>query len=150
MSIQAYPVWWDTTLTIFNKYEDPVTQVVTWFKHVVVECFWKPTGNKVVINNVTIETDDIICRIKKNDAFLEKYVWITKPNDQMANYFTLSPGDIIVKGEVDDVINEYTSGKRSSDLLKKYRTLQGCMTIEEVGINIGEGRCNEHYFVKGI
>lgn len=145
-----YPVWWDTTLTIFNKYEDPITQVVTWFKHVVAECFWKPTGNKVVINNVTIETDDIICRIKKNDSFLEKYIWITKPNDEMANYFTLSPGDIIVKGEVDDDINEYVSGKRSSDLLKKYRTLQGCMTIEEVGINIGEGRCNEHYFVKGI
>ena len=145
-----YPVWWDTTLTIFNKYEDPVTQVVTWFKHVVTECFWKPTGNKVVINNVTIETDDIICRIKKNDSFLEKYIWITKPNDEMANYFTLSPGDIIVKGEVDDDINEYVSGKRSSEILKKYRTLQGCMTIEEVGINIGEGRCNEHYFVKGI
>ena len=145
-----YPVWWDTQLTIFNKYEDPQTQVVTWYKTVVSDCFWKYTGDKVSVNDVTIETNNIICRIPKQDNFLEYYQWVLQTNDAMANYFTLRPGDIIVKGEVADTINEYQSGKRSSDLLKKYKELQGCMTIEEVGINTGIGRCNEHYFVKGI
>ena len=61
--LPAIPIWWDTTLTIFNKYEDPLTQVVTWHKHILTKCFWKYVGDKVQINQVTLETNNIICRI---------------------------------------------------------------------------------------
>ena len=93
---------------------------------------------------------NIICRIPKDEAFIEKYKWIAKPNDEKDNFFTLGVGDIIINGEVTEDIDEYKSGSRSSDILAKYKQLQGCMIIEEVGINIDGGRCNEHYFVKGI
>lgn len=145
-----YPSWWDTTITIYNRYEDKQTNLVTWFRHKVDGAFWKYTGDKVVINNTVLETKNIICRIRKDDAFLEKHEWIAIPNDQMSNYFTLSQGDIIVKGEVNDEINEYVSGKRSTDLKKKYKDLQGCLEIQEWSNNTGGGRGNEHYFVKGI
>lgn len=145
-----YPSWWNTTITIYNKYEDSQTNVVSWYKHVVHGAFWKYSGNKVVVGNVLLETKDIICRIRKDSAFLEKHEWINLPNDMMANYYTLSQGDIIVKGEVDDTINEYQSGKRSSDLKKKYKSLQGCIEIQEWSNNTGGGRGNEHYYVKGI
>ncbi|MBO6272803.1 hypothetical protein J6O48_08505 [bacterium] len=145
-----YPSWWDTTITIYNRYEDKQTNLVTWFRHKVDGAFWKYTGDKVVINNTVLETKNIICRIRKDDAFLEKHEWIAIPNDQMSNYFTLSQGDIIVKGEVNDEIDEYVSGKRSTDLKKKYKDLQGCVEIQEWSNNTGGGRGNEHYFVKGI
>jgi hypothetical protein len=145
-----YPSWWDATITIYNRYEDKQTNLVTWFRHKVDGAFWKYTGDKVVINNTVLETKNIICRIRKDDAFLEKHEWIAIPNDQMSNYFTLSQGDIIVKGEVNDEINEYVSGKRSTDLKKKYKDLQGCLEIQEWSNNTGGGRGNEHYFVKGI
>lgn len=145
-----YPSWWDTTITIYNRYEDPQTNLVTWYRHVVSGVFWKYSGNKIVVANTVLETKDIICRIRKDENFLEKHIWITIPNDQMSDYFTLSAGDIIVKGEVDDIINEYVSGKRSSDLKKKYKSLQGCLEIQEWSNNTGTGRGNEHYFVKGI
>lgn len=147
--MNKYPVWWDTTLTIFNKYQDPQTQIITWYRTVLENCFWKYVGNKVHVNNIVLGTNDTICRIPKNDKFLERHEWIVQPNDSMADYFTLSPGDIIVKGAVNDTIDEYQSGYRSTDLLKKYKGLQGCITIDEVGINVGPGRCDEHYFVKG-
>lgn len=145
-----YPAWWDTTLTIYNRYEDPQTNIVTWYRHTVDGAFWKYSGNKVVVGNVVLETKDVICRIRKDDAFLEKFEWVQKPNDEMQNYFTLSEGDIIVKGEVSDTINEYTSGKRSSDLKKKYKALQGCIEIQAWSNNTNGGRGNEHYYVKGI
>lgn len=145
-----YPVWWDTQLTIYNKFIDPQTQIVTWYRTVVDNAFWKYVGDKITINDTVIETDNTIARIRKDDRFLPRHEWINKPNDEMSNYFTLGKEDIIVKGEVDDVINEYQSGKRSSDLVGKYKELQGCMTIQEIAINVGAGRCNEHYFVKGI
>ena len=148
--MNSYPVWWDTKLTIYNKYEDPQTHITTWFSNVVENSFWKYIGEKINIGNTVLETNNTICRIRKDDRFLEKHEWIALPNDKMAEHFTLSPGDMIVKGEVDDVINEYVNGQRSSDLLKKYKALQGCIVIDEVAINVGEGRCNEHYYVRGI
>lgn len=145
-----YPSWWNTTITIYNRYEDAQTNLVSWFRHVVDGAFWKYSGNKVVVGNVALETKDIICRIRKDERFKEKHEWIAVPNDSMSNYFTLSQGDIIVKGEVNDTINEYQSGKRSSDLKKKYKGLQGCLEIQEWSNNTGGGRGNEHYFVKGV
>lgn len=148
--MSKYPVWWDTTLTIYNKYEDAQTHVIRWYKTVVEKAFWKYVGDKVIVNKVVLETNNTVCRIRKDERFLPKHEWIAKPNDEMANFFTLAPNDIIVKGEIDDEIDEYTSGHRSSDLEKKYKNLQGCIRVEEVAINVGKGRCREHYFVKGV
>lgn len=144
-----YPQWWNTTLTIYNRYEDKVTQVVTWFRHTVENCFWKYTGNTVNIGQTILATKDIICRIPEQEDFLERYQWEQLPNDEMSDYFTISPEDIIVKGNVDDVIDEYTKGHRSTDLLEKYKRLQGCMQVEEVALNVGGGRNEPHYYVKG-
>lgn len=148
--MNSYGSWWNTTVTIYNKYEDAQTQLVTWYRHVVHDCFWKYSGNKVTIDDVVLDTKNIICRIPVNAEFLEKHEWIAIPNDQMHNYFTLSQGDIIVKGEVQDVINEYQPNTRSSDLKAKYKALQGCMEIQEWSNNTGGGRGNEHYFARGI
>lgn len=148
--MNSFGSWWDTTVTIYNRYENPQTQLVTWYRYVVDKCFWKYSGSKVTINDVVLDTKDIICRIRVNNAFLEKHEWIAKPNDEMSNYFTLAQGDIIVKGEVDDEINEYQANHRSSDLKAKYKALQGCLEIQEWSNNTGGGRGNEHYFVRGI
>ena len=146
----VYPEWWETTVTIFNKFKDPHTKVVRWYKTVVEGVFWKYVGDKITIGKTVLETNNIICRIRKDEKFLEKYQWVQMPNDEMENYYTLGKGDIIVKGEVNDIIDEYETGKRSTDLITKYKELQGCMSIEEIAINVGAGRCNEHYYVKGI
>lgn len=144
-----YGPWWDQTLTIYNRYVDPQTKVITWFRHVVDNSFWKYVGEKVHINNTIIETKDIICRIPKRDDFMEKYLWMELPNDEMSEYFTLGENDVIIKGDVDDEVDEYTTGHRSSDLVSKYKARQGCMTINRVAINVDGGRGNEHYYVKG-
>lgn len=145
-----YPIWWDTDLTIYNKYTDPQTQITTWYKTVVTNCFWKPAGNKVSIGNTVLETDNIVCRIPESDRFLPKFEWVNTPNDLMSDYFTLGIGDIIVCGNVSDTIDEYSSGKRSTDLIAKYKDLQGCIEIQQVAINTGLGRCNPHYYIRGI
>lgn len=149
MSKPGYPVWWDTTLTIYNKYTDSQTQVVTWFKNIVTDCFWKLQGSTVKVGEVELDSKSIICRIPKDNRFLEKQQWIQLPSEEMANYFTLAPGDIIVKGECEDIIDEYTSGHRSSDLLGKYREYQACVEVSEYSNNTGIGRNNEHYLARG-
>ena len=145
-----YAPWWETTITVYNKYEDPQTNVVKWYKQVVQGTFWKSTGNKVTIGDVTIDSNNIICRIREDERFREAYIWAQTPNDEKSNFFTLGRGDIIVKGEVDDIIDEYTKGQGSSALLAKYKMLQGCLQIENVSINTGTARNEPHYYVSGV
>ena len=145
----SYPIWWDTTITIYNKYEDKQTQLVRWYRHVIDKCFWKASNNKVSINDTVIDSSNILCRIPKQGNYLEKFDWVALPNDTMEEYFTLGQGDIIIKGEVDFEIDEYVKGKRSTDLLEKYK-YKGCMQIDQFSDNTGIGRNNEHYYVTGI
>ena len=142
-----YQTWWNTTITLYNKYEDPQTQVVRWFKHKIDGCFWSYTGNKVKINNVSLDTSSTICRIREDDKFLPKYDWEQLPNDVMGDYFTLGRGDIIIKGDISDDIDEYVSGHRSTDLLSKYGKYQECIEVGTIAINVGGGRNNPHYRV---
>ena len=144
-----YPSWWNETITIYNRYTDPISKLITWHRHVVVGAFWKNIGNKVMVDKIVIETDTIICRIRKDEEFLPKHEWVELPNDEMSNHYTLGRGDIIVRDRVDDEIDEYTKGYKATDLVNKYKNLQGCMTIDEVTINTDGGRGNEHYLVKG-
>lgn len=141
--------WWNTTITVYNRFEDSQTHIISWYKKIISDCFWNNVGNTVSINNVSLDTNSIIVRIPKNDAFLDKAQWINLSNDQRANYFTLGSGDIIVSGSVDDVINEYTDGHRSSDLLEKYKNLGQCMIIETYCNNSGAGRGQPHYRATG-
>ena len=145
-----YPEWWNTTITIFNKYEDTLTRQITWFKHVVDGVFWKDVSDKVELGGATLETNKIICRVREDASFKEKYLWVQEPNDKKADYFTLGQGDIIVKYSVDDSIDEYEEGHRSTDIIAKYKALQGCMEVDKVSVNVGGGRNNPHYRVEGI
>lgn len=146
----SYPVWWEDTITLYNRFEDSQTQVVSWYKTVLTDCFWHLVGSTAKAGETVLDTKSIICRIPKNDKYLDKYKWVQLPNDEMSAYFTIGLGDILVKGEVDDEIDEYVSGSRSSDLLTKYRAFQGCLEVTEFAINTGTGKNNEHYLVRGL
>ncbi len=105
---------------------------------------------KVTVGNTVLETNNIICRIPQQANFLSRYEWEAKPNDEKANFFTIGPTDILVKGSVEDSVDEYTAGHRSSDLLAKYKGLQGCLQVERYGDNTGPGRGLPHYHVIGV
>jgi hypothetical protein len=146
--VSNYPAWWNTTITVFNKYEDPGSRKITWYKTVIHNCFWKNTGNKIVVGETTLDTNATMCRIPRQDNFVEKYEWNSLQDK--SNHFTLGMGDLIIKGEVEEVIDEYQSGLRSSDILAKHKKLQDCMTIEQCAVNTGLGRGLEHYYVRGL
>lgn len=145
-----YPVWWDTTITVYNKDVNAVTGITTWYRHTVTNCYWQYRESKLKIDNVTLEASGVICRIPEDFMFIEKYAWAALTNERKASFFTLGVGDIIVKGEVSDTIDELTKGHRSTDVINKYKDLQGVMIIDSVQINVGAGRGNPHYHVRGV
>lgn len=147
--MSSYPIWWENTITLYNKHEDPVTNLVTWSRTVIEGCFVKNANNKVIINNTVLDTNVTIVRIRETSAYLPYMNWISTPNDKRSKYFTLHQGDIIILAEVDDIIDEYTKGKRSTDVMAKYKAYGKCLTITTHQENIGSGRVCPHYFVQG-
>jgi len=145
-----YPVWWDTSVTIYNKYVDPTTQTVSWYRSVVNNAFWKDVNDKVTIGDTVLESNKIICRIREDEHYKDKHLWISLSLQGKAKYFTLGQGDIIVKGIVTDEIDEYQKGKRSTDLVEKYKELQGCLEIQKASNNTGAGRGLPHYLAQGL
>lgn len=147
--MNTYPSWWDTTITLYNKFINPDTKEIEWFSHVIENCFYKHTLEKITVGNTTIASDTTVCRIRVNDLFINKTDWNQLTGDQKKEQFTLAVGDIIVAGKVDFDVDEYKKDQRSSDLVNTYKEWPGCFTIESVNINVGGGRGNEHYHVRG-
>ena len=141
------PPWWEKDITVYNRYEDKVSNVVTWYRHHLSNCFFAYEGNQLTIGSTVLETNTTICRIPQDKRFKERYLW--EELSDKNNYFTLGTGDIIVLGDVSDLIDEYASGHRSTDLINKYKDLQGCIRIQSVALNIGTARCIPHYLVRG-
>ena len=147
---KMYPIWWDSTVTVYNKYEDLTTNAITWYATVVPGCFWKYVGDDLSRDLTQEDAYDTVCRVPEHPLFRPNYIWNALSAAEKADYFTLNLNDIIIKGEVDDTINEYVQGHRSTEILEKYKKLQGCILIKEFAIDTGPGRCCPHYRVYGI
>jgi hypothetical protein len=148
--MSSYPLWWDQTITVYNKVTDTQTRVVTWHKHTIPNCFWHTRASKVQVGEVMLETDNIVCRIPKQKNFLEQYAWVNLTDEEKSDYITLGIGDIVVKGGIAEEIDEYTQGKRSTDLIAKYKRSQGCFEIQKCSFNVSTGMLNPHYHISGV
>lgn len=149
-----YPAWWESTITVYNKYIDPITRAVSWYPTTLRNCFWAYASLvsasmylKLSYLGIREATNTVICRVPKNEKFLEPGEW--KESQNKGDFFTFSQGDIIVRGEVTETINEYVDGSRSTDFIKKHKDLGNCIQINQLQVNVGTGRCLEHYYITG-
>ena len=153
MSNFPFP-WWDKTITIYNKIVDPTTSRISWQRTVVNNCFWKAENimfsmGRYGVSTIGVLTENktIICRIPADSRFVDKRTW--KELEDKTDYFTLANGDIIILGEVEDVIDEYTAGKRSTDLISKYKGYDECLEVDTYVNNVQTGVDLAHYRVVG-
>lgn len=145
-----YGQWWNSTITLYNKFKNPDDNKIYWYRHVIKDCFYNHSQNEIVVGQSKIASDVSVCRIRVNDSFKDKRSWNELNSSEKEQFFTLAPGDIIVADETEFEINEYEKGKRSSDMMAEYKEWPGCFTVKSVNINVGGGRGNEHYLARGV
>lgn len=98
----------DETVTVYNSYVDPITRYkvylptvlhgVSWFGNLVVDV---TTNGLISASKYYVRVPDYVDSSGKQ--YLTPKAFAKIPNDQMQFYWTLEEGDIIVKGEVDDI-----------------------------------------------
>ena len=139
-------MFWNRTITLYNKHEDEQTGLIRWYRHSLNDCFYKTTNNTVNVGGVQLQTDDNIIRIPKQPNYLSPEDWKNIPNDKKGEHITLRSGDLILLGEVLEEIDEYTQGKRSTDIIKKHSAL-GSVFIKSVNVN--DFIPPAHYLIRG-
>lgn len=147
--MSVYPIWWDDSITLYNRYENPVTQQITWYRTELGGCFVQSAKTVISGGQIIYDSDSTLIRIPENENYRSYDEWIAIPNVSQGEYFTLHAGDIIILKSVQDTISEYTKGQRSSDLIAKYKDLSLCLTISSLQDNTGIGRVCPHYAVRG-
>ena len=139
-------MFWNRTITLYNKHEDELTGVIKWYRHTLSDCFYKGTNNTVNVGGVQLQTDDTVVRILEKPNYLPPYKWLQLPNDEKNKAFTLKSGDLIFLGDITEEIDEYSKGKRSTDIIQKYSAI-GSMFIKSVNTN--DFMPGAHYLVRG-
>lgn len=140
-------MYWNQTITLYNKYIDPKTGIITWFRHIIHNCFFKSVKSSVTSGDSQKVKDNTIVRILEQSNYVAPNVWVNELTQELrAKAITLQHDDIIFWGELSDEIDEYTEGKRSSDLFAKYEFIPST-TINS--ITISNFRVGSHYIVRG-
>ena len=125
------------TVTIFNKFKS--NGITTWNKTILDNCYFSSVLKRSLSDKELSDTSIFVCRIPENSAYTTDY-------NGEPDKFTLTPGDIIVKGAVDDIIQD-VSGKRAADILNKYKNK--CFTVNEVSDNTLLAN-KPHYRASGV
>lgn len=104
------------TVTVYHKLVDRSTgrAVTSWKRSVYRNCFWGVVSAENLTDTTLASADSFIVRI---------------PYDKSIE---ILPGDIIVSGDIADVIED-VSGNRSCDLLAKYKGK--AFTAKSVSVN---------------
>lgn len=134
-----YPKWWTDSITIYNKWIDE-DKIVHYKRTIIKNCFFK------LASTIKEEQGDIsskrgfIVRIPQSGDYIDSLEW-----NETLEKFTLDIDDIIIKGEIEEEIDENTKGSRMNDLLDKYK--KNAFTIKKVQENTKISL--PHYLVTG-
>lgn len=86
----------NTSMSIYNKYTNPLTKEVTYKKHLIKEVFWDDSlGINLNTGYENADKVNIYIPFNKNDLSSYKF-----PKQYNGNGWTIQNGDFIVKGNI--------------------------------------------------
>lgn len=111
------------TITVYNclkAADNPNSMKDTWQKTVLHDCYYKNVMGRVDSEKTSKMQNVYTARIPRSDRYLPYHEWAQKPEAARTSYFTFSLGDIVIKGECDDLITG-TSPNTATELLQRYK-----------------------------
>ena len=131
-----YPPTFNQSITLFSQHKHLNSEtnktVTVWKKTILKNCFWGTEIAKNLNGNVLVQQNSFILRIPQSDKYLMPLEWSEREYDKLHEYFSLSAGDVIVRGIVSDEINDI-QGSRVSDFLEKYK--ENAFTVKTITEN---------------
>ena len=127
-------------ITIYNRYYDNSIGADMYKRTVIKGVNWQNKRNGTVSNNGLLLADSTLIFIDKLENYISPKRFNKLLPDDLGNYFTLSVGDKIVKGEVDFEILGL-QGCRISDLENEFDDVINIKSVSEF---------SGHFQVEGV
>ncbi|WP_373899283.1 DUF6751 family protein [Haloimpatiens sp. FM7315] len=127
-------------ITIYNKYYDFGTDTDKYQRTVIEGVNWQSKRNGTITDKGLLLADSTLIFIDKLDNYISHKRFNKLSAAERVNYFTLAPGDKIVKGEVDF---EITGVKpyRIADLENEFDDVIDIKSVNEL---------SSHFEVEGV
>lgn len=96
---------YNDTITVINKLDarDATLKEDAYFKHTLNGCMWSETSQRAVSSDGTVDIGTVFrVQIPENPFYLPYKEWCKQGN--RSDHFTVSHGDYIVLGEVEEEI----------------------------------------------
>lgn len=129
----------NTSMTIYNRYVDPITRLDKWQKHNLNFVYWD-ASHGVSISKGMSQDSKLDVYIPRNMNYMTYY---TDPMNFKLNpvgNWTIQNGDIIVKGTITDEIT------KASDLERKYNNVY---TVQNITENFYGSPNMQHIYIRG-
>lgn len=95
----------NSSMTIYNKYFNPITRADSWQRHVIYEVFWDSTSGITQYKGL-IPNDKVTIYIPFNSNYMNFFIDPKTFQINHTGYWTIQNGDIIVKGIINDEITK--------------------------------------------
>lgn len=125
------------TVTIYNRYQykNSTGKIITTWKRSVINGCGQIYKSVLTSNNgIQLAGTQQMIQIPHTENYVDEYEWDSMINDSRADRFTAQSGDLIVLGEVEDEVDEFSV---IEDIEKKYASLS--FKIKQVNKNYGVG-----------
>lgn len=131
------------TITILNKLRavNSPTKLDAWYKTVLHNTAYTSQGVRSVSGTTVNIGQAVLSRIPKSSNYKPYEQWLVDPSQG----FTISVGDIIIKGEITET---QLAPENIYKILQKYKP--GAFTISVFSDNTGVSGLAEHYRVEGV
>ncbi|MBY6996515.1 hypothetical protein FDF15_13520 [Clostridium botulinum] len=91
----------NANITIYNRYYDFINDTDKYQRTVIKGVNWQSKRNGTVSDKGLLLADSTLIFISKLDNYVSPKRFTKLSNEERSNYFTFTPGDKIVKNEVD-------------------------------------------------
>ncbi|MCW6094742.1 hypothetical protein LAV60_16330 [Clostridium sporogenes] len=127
-------------ITIYNKWYDSINDVDKYQRTVIKGVNWQSKRNGTITDKGLLLADSTLIFIDKLDNYISPKKFLKLSNEERPNYFTLNPGDKIVKGEVDFEITG----------IKPYRIADLESEFDDVIDIKSVSKLSSHFEVEGV
>ncbi|NFI38792.1 hypothetical protein FDA27_07220 [Clostridium botulinum] len=88
-------------ITIYNKFYDSINGIDKYQRTVIKGVNWQGKRNGTITDKGLLLADSTLIFIDKLDNYISPKRFLKLSDQERPKYFTIAPGDKIVKGEVD-------------------------------------------------
>ena len=129
----------NSDITIYNNFYDFISESDKYQRTVIKDVNWTGKRNATVTNSGLLLADSVRIILDKLENYISPKQFRKLSDDERVNYFTLSVGDKIVKGEIDFEI-EGIKPYAITDLENNFDDVVNIMSSQEL---------SDHWEVEG-